>query len=70
METDGSIQHSQAPATYPSPEPDQSSLCLPIPHLEDPYFGAFAKLRKATISFIMSCLSVRSHETRLPLDRF
>jgi hypothetical protein len=37
--------------------------------------GAFAKLRKATISFVMSvCLSVylpvRPHRTRLPLDGF
>jgi len=35
-------------------------------------FGAFAKLRKATISFVMSvCLSVCLHGiTRLPLDGF
>jgi len=34
--------------------------------------GAFAKLRKATISFVMSVrLSVRAHgTTRLPLDGF
>ena len=33
--------------------------------------GAFAKLRKATISFVMSvCLSVCPHATRLPLDGF
>ena len=36
------------------------------------FLGAFAKLRKATISFVMSvCLSVRPHgTTRLPLDGF
>ena len=36
------------------------------------FLGAFAKLRKATISFVMSvCLSVCPHRsTRLPLDGF
>jgi len=35
-----------------------------------PFLGAFAKLRTATISFVMSvCLSGRPHgTTRLPLD--
>ena len=27
----GSVPHSQEPATCPYPEPDQSSLCIPIP---------------------------------------
>ena len=38
----------------------------------DPVLGAFAKLRKATISFVMSVrLPVRRHgTTRLPLDGF
>jgi hypothetical protein len=36
MEREGSLPHSQEPATFPYPEPDQSSLCLPIPILEDP----------------------------------
>ena len=36
------------------------------------FLGAFAKLRKATVSFVMSvCPSARLHgTTRLPLDRF
>ena len=43
-----------------------SSTVLPIAPF--PVLGAFAKLRKATISFVMS---VRPHgTTRLPLDGF
>jgi len=36
------------------------------------FLGALAKLRKATIGFVMnSCLSVRPHgTTRLPMERF
>ena len=35
------------------------------------FFGAFAKLQKATISFVMSvCLSGPLGSTRLPLDGF
>jgi len=40
------------------------------------FLGAFSKLRRATISFVISvrlsvCLSVHPHETtRLPMDRF
>jgi len=37
MEPEGSLQHSKASATYPYPEPDQSSQCLPISHLEDTF---------------------------------
>jgi hypothetical protein len=37
MEPEGSLPHSQVPTICPYPEPDQSSLCLPIAHLEDPY---------------------------------
>jgi hypothetical protein len=37
METEGSLPHSQQPATFPNPEPDQSSLCFPIQPLEDPF---------------------------------
>ena len=33
-----------------------------------PFLGAFANLRKVTISFVMS--DVRPHGTRLPLDGF
>ena len=35
--TEGSLPHSQAPATCPYPEPDQPSICLPIPLLENPF---------------------------------
>jgi hypothetical protein len=31
MELEGSLLPSQAPATHPYPEPDQSSLCPPTP---------------------------------------
>jgi len=35
------------------------------------FLGAFAKLRKTTVSFVMSVRpSVRPHGTRLPLNRF
>jgi hypothetical protein len=35
------------------------------------FLGAFAKLRKAIICFVMSvCLSVRIKRTRFPLDGF
>jgi len=37
METEGSLQHSQVPATCPYPEPDQSSPCLPTWLLEGPF---------------------------------
>jgi hypothetical protein len=38
METEGSLSHSQEPATCPHPEPDQSSPCPPpIQPLEDPF---------------------------------
>jgi hypothetical protein len=35
METEGSLQHSQAPATCPYPKPEQSRQCFPITLLED-----------------------------------
>jgi len=38
METEGSLPHSQAPATCPYPEPDQSSPCLPS-HLLEIHFN-------------------------------
>jgi hypothetical protein len=37
MEPEGSLPRSQATATCPYPEPYQSSPCLPIPRLEDPF---------------------------------
>jgi hypothetical protein len=37
MEPEGSLPHSQAPATCPYPEAEQSSPCLPIARLEDPF---------------------------------
>ena len=48
-------------------------MCQSAPrHPVYAFLGAFAKFRKATISFVMSVrLSVRPHETaRLPLDGF
>jgi hypothetical protein len=36
MNTGGLLPHSQAPATCPYPESDQSSQRLPIKQLEDP----------------------------------
>jgi len=36
MEPEGSLPHSQVSATYPNPEPDQSSPCPHIPLPEDP----------------------------------
>jgi len=35
METEGSLPDSQAVVYCPYPEPEQSSLCLPIPIIED-----------------------------------
>jgi len=37
MKPKSSLPHSQVPVTRPYPDPDQSSLCLPILHLEDPF---------------------------------
>ena len=37
MEPESSLPHKQATATYPYPEPQQSSPCLPIPLLKDPF---------------------------------
>ena len=39
---EGSLPHSQVPATCPCPEPDQTSLCPHIPLPEDPsYYYTF-----------------------------
>jgi len=38
MELKGSLPHSQKTATSPSPEPDQSSLFLPLQILVDPFY--------------------------------
>jgi hypothetical protein len=54
MEPEGLLPHSQEPATCPHPEPDESSPCLPIPLLQGPFLGAFAKLLKAAIIFVIS----------------
>jgi hypothetical protein len=37
MEPEGSLPHSQEPATCPYPEPYKSSLYLPIPLFEDQF---------------------------------
>jgi hypothetical protein len=37
MEPEGSLPHSQEPATCPYPKPDRASPCFPIPLLEDPF---------------------------------
>jgi len=37
VELEGSLPHSQEPANYLYPEPDQFSACLCIPLLEDPF---------------------------------
>ena len=39
MEPEGLLPFSQAPAACPSPEPDQSGLCLPI--AGDPFLSGF-----------------------------
>jgi hypothetical protein len=38
MEPGGSVTYSQDPATGPYPEPDESSLYLPITFLEDQFY--------------------------------
>jgi hypothetical protein len=38
MEPEGSLPHSQEPATCPYPEPAQSSPCPVIRLLEDPFY--------------------------------
>jgi hypothetical protein len=48
METEGSLPHSQQPATCPYREPYQSSPRAPIPRLED--HGRFAE--KETLLFL------------------
>jgi hypothetical protein len=37
MEPEVSLPYSQEPATGPYPEPDESSLYLPILYLQDPF---------------------------------
>jgi len=37
MELECSLPHSQAPASYPSPETEHSSPCLTILIVEDPF---------------------------------
>ena len=37
MEPEGSLTHSQVPATCPYPEPDLTSQCPPTPLIEDPF---------------------------------
>jgi hypothetical protein len=56
MEPEGSLLHSQEPATCPYPEPYQSSPCPPIPLPKDPfYFGV-------TNGEICRCLFKRNYE--------
>jgi len=38
MEPEGTLPHSQAPAIYPYPEPDQSIPCPHIPLPEDTFY--------------------------------
>jgi hypothetical protein len=38
LEPEGSLLQPQAPATSPYREPDQSSSCLPIPLLKEPFY--------------------------------
>jgi len=38
MEPQGSLPHSQAPATYPYTAPDQSIPCPAIPLLDEPFY--------------------------------
>ena len=45
MEPEGSLLHSQAPATCPYPEPDQCSPWFPIRLLEDLFLILFSHLR-------------------------
>jgi hypothetical protein len=37
MEPEGLLPHLQTPATYPYPEPDQTTSCLCIQLIEDPF---------------------------------
>jgi len=39
MEPEGSLPHSQQPATCPYPEPDLISPCPHIPHPEELFFS-------------------------------
>ena len=45
MESEGSLPLSQEPATCPYPELDQSSLCLPVPRLENLFYCYLLHLR-------------------------
>ena len=74
-ETEGSLPHSQVPATCPSPEPDQSSPYLKIPLPED--FYLFSKLYNfstsscAHLTIILSSFSsCLCHSSLLPLIPF
>jgi len=53
MEREGSSVHSQAPGSCPCPEQDQSSLCFPIPLLED------------TLNIFLPSLSIRCPQQNL-----
>ena len=43
MEPEGILPHSQAPAIYPYPEPDQSSPCPHIPLPEDIFYVGYSE---------------------------
>ena len=66
MEPEGSLPHSQMPANYPYPEPDQSILYPNTPHPEDPpqYYPPFY----AWVFQVASFLQVSSQKPCLHLS--
>ena len=76
MEPESSLPHSQVSLTWsvtcPYPEPEQSSLCLPIPPLEDPIFIPFTfRSSKLALSLrfplqIPLCTSPLPHVCHMP----
>jgi len=58
MELESSLAHLQQPPTCPYPEPEQSSPCLPISHIEDPFniiLPSMSRYSKWSPSFRFPC---------------
>ena len=59
MEPEGSLPHLQMPATWAYPEPDQSSPCPHISHLEDPSRTSVTSPKQTYRVFILSLYRTR-----------
>jgi len=64
MDPEGLLPHSQLPANFPQPQPDQSSPCPYIPHPEDIYYY-YPSLLNILKFFLFNLVLVGYSEHRL-----